>query len=378
MATRDYYEILGVSKTASPEEIKTAYRKLAMKYHPDRNPGNKEAEEKFKEAAGAYEVLSDTQKRAQYDQFGHSMGQMGSGAGHHMNMDDIFHNFGDIFETMFGGGGQRQRRRSSKTAGPQPARGHDVAQEITLTLKEAYTGVTRTISYYHFFMCDTCKGKGLKEGTKVTTCATCHGAGQVTFQQGFFAYAQTCNQCGGTGYSIPSPCSGCNGQSRIQKLDSFTITIPKGVFDGAELRITGKGDSGVFGGPSGDLFIRVHVQSDKKFTRVDDTLECTVMLTYPQLVLGAQIEVENIDGSKETIKIPRGCAVGERIIIAGKGFEKLKGRGRGDWVVITQCHVPKKISEEAKKLLTEYSTIVGNSPEQSEGFIAGLFKKFLG
>ena len=239
MQKRDYYEILGVSKSASATDIKAAYRKMALKYHPDRNPNNKEAEDKFKQASEAYEVLSDKDKRQKYDQFGHAgfsnSGQAGPGG---MDMDDIFSNFGDIFGSMFGG---RQQRR---TAGqPQPKRGHDLSKELDITLKDAYLGTKVDINLYRFIGCDTCSSKGTKPGTSVTACTRCHGSGQTQVQQGFFMYAQTCGSCRGQGYTIPSPCGSCGGQSRMQQYDKFSLTIPRGIFDGAELRITGKGDA---------------------------------------------------------------------------------------------------------------------------------------
>lgn len=374
-AERDYYDILGVSKTASADEIKSAYRKLAMKYHPDRNPDNKEAEEKFKEAARAYEVVCDPQKRAQYDQFGHAGvgGMSGGDAG--MNMDDIFENFGDILGSMFGTGGQR--RRSQKT-GPTPQRGHDLLKEVDISLKESYLGTKQEISFYHFFTCETCKGQGAKPGTKADRCTNCKGAGQVQYQQGFFMFAQTCSTCAGQGFTIASPCTGCNGQSRTQKYDKFTITIPAGIQNGDELRVSKRGDAGVYGGAEGDLIVQVRVKSDKKFRREKNDLVCTVTVTYPQLVLGCQLEIENIDGTKELIKIPKGCPVGERINIKGKGFTSLRSRERGNLVVITECYIPKKLSPEAKELLMKYEQAVGATPDVEEGSILGFFKKFLG
>ena len=378
MSKRDYYEVLGIPKAASPEDIKAAYRKLAMKYHPDRNPDNTEAEDKFKEAAEAYEVLSDQQKRGQYDQFGHSgISGMGGhhGAGGGMNMDDIFESFGDIFGSMFGGGGggQRQPRRS----GPQPKHGHDLAQDVTISLKESYEGNKKEVGYYHFVSCDTCHSKGTKAGTKPQQCAECQGTGQKQFRQGFFMYAQTCSSCSGEGFIMSDPCEPCSGKSRTQKFDKFSVTIPAGVYDGAELRITGKGDAGVYGGKTGDLFIRIHVLEDKKFRRKGDDLVSTLTLTYPQLVFGSQVEIENIDDSKQTVKIPKGSPVGERIIVPGKGFANVRRKGtRGNLVIITQCHIPKKISADAKKLLSSYSSIIGTSTD--DGGIVSFFKKFLG
>lgn len=377
MSKKDFYQILGVSKTASAEEIKGAYRKLALKYHPDRNPDNKEAEEKFKEAAEAYEILSDPQKRKKFDQFGHAgfegMGSGGSGQG--MNMEDIFENFSDVFGDIFGMGGNKSARRKN---GPQPKRGHDLSKEVQITLKDAYLGTKKEISYYHFIPCDPCSGKGAKPGTKAQACSACHGTGQMNYKQGFFMYSQPCNTCGGEGYTIQSPCSTCSGQSRIQKYDKFSVSIPKGIFDGAELRITSKGDAGVYGGSAGDLFLHINVTPDKTFRRMGDDLLCNVILTYPQLVFGCHIEIERIDGVKETIKVPKGCPIGENIILPGKGFKRLRNNTHGNFVVITKCHIPKKLSAEAKKALTEYSKYIGTNVNDNEGSIVAFFKKFLG
>lgn len=376
MAKRDFYEILGVSKTASLEDIKKAYKKLALQYHPDRNPNNKEAEEKFKEASEAYQVLSDKDKRAQYDQYGSAAFEGAGGFNaHDINMEDIFQNFGDIFGSMFGqGGGQRRRGQT----GPSPKQGHDLQKEITITLKEAYLGCKKELSYYHFVTCEDCQGKGAAKGTKFDVCSVCKGTGQQMFQQGFMAFSQTCNACGGEGFTIPSPCKTCNGQSRLQKYEKISPNIPQGIFNGADLRIAGKGDAGVFGGPAGDLYLRINITPDKQFRRVGDNLECTIMLTYPQLVFGAQIEVENIDGTKVTIKVPKGCPVGHPITISGKGFVKIRGRGTGDWVILTQCAIPKKLDTAAHDALTEYAKAIGNTTNDGEGMITGFFKKFLG
>lgn len=375
---RDFYEILGVARTASTEEIKKAYRALALKYHPDRNPGSKEAEDKFKEASEAYEVLSDTQKRQQYDQFGHAgMGMGGGPHGQGMDMNDIFENFGDIFGDLFGGGAGGRGRTKRKT-GPTAKRGHDLHKDIEISLKDAFTGTTAEISYSHFVSCETCKGKGTEKGSAPQACTTCAGTGQINFRQGFFMYSQPCTTCHGEGYIIKDPCTTCKGQSRKQVYDKFTLNIPKGIFDEAEMRATGKGDAGVFGGATGDMIITVHVMPDKNFKREGDDLVCSVMLTYPQLVFGAQVEIESIDGSKETIKVPKGCPVGEKITIAGKGFFKLRGNTRGNLVVITKCHVPTKLSAEAKEALLKYSELIGTQPESKNGTIASFFKKFLG
>ncbi len=374
---QDYYEILGVSKSATPEEIKSAYRKLALKYHPDRNPDNKEAEEKFKAAAEAYSVLSDPEKRKRYDQYGTAdMGGTG-GFGQDMNMEDIFENFGDIFETLFGGGAGR--KKSSKKAGPTPRRGHDLHKEITISFKESFIGTKKEVSYYRFVVCDVCSGKGAKPGTSVETCTTCQGTGQQFYRQGFFSFSQTCPTCGGQGFTIPTPCTNCKGQTRIQKLDTFEVTIPAGIFDGADLRVAGKGDAGIFGGPAGDLFVRINVQEDKKFKRFNDNLECNVMVTYPELVFGSQVEIESIDGTKETIKIPKGTPVNHKITISGKGFARLRSKGKGDLIITILCHIPTSLSAESKDTLKKYSELIGTQiSDSTNGSIAGFFKKFLG
>jgi len=372
---KDYYGILGVPTTATAEEIKAAYRKLALKYHPDRNPNNKEAEEKFKAAAEAYQVLSDPEKKKRYDQFGDAdMG--GYGNAHNMNMDDIFSNFGDIFETIFGAGGQSRKR--SAPSSPEPRRGHDLQKQIVISLKEAFLGTKKELSYYRFVSCSTCKGQGAQPGTKVVTCTSCQGSGQQYTRQGFFTYQHTCSSCGGQGFTIPSPCLTCKGKTRIQELDTFSINVPKGMIDGKELRIAEKGDAGIFGGPAGDLFVRVEVKEDAHFKRSGNDLTCTIILTYPQLVFGAQIEIESIDGSKEMIKIPKGCAVGATITVPGKGFPVVQSKARGSLIITTQCHVPTKLSSKATELLEHYSQEIGTTIDSNGGAIRGFFKKFLG
>ncbi len=277
---------------------------------------------------------------------------------------------------MFGASQQKRRKK-----GPIAQQGQDILKELSITLKESFLGLKKEISYYRFFPCTTCNNTGTQKGTSVQPCSACNGTGQMTYRQGFFMYSQTCATCAGHGYTIPSPCPACSGQSRIQQYDKFSINIPSGVYDGAELRITGKGDAGVYGGPAGDLFIKIHVMPDKLFKRSGDDLICSVMLSYPQLVFGSQMEIESIDGSKQTIKI-KGCPVGEKIIVAGKGFAKMRGNSHGNLVVITKCHIPTKLSEEAKKKLHEYATLTQqettSSDSGNDGSIIGFFKKFLG
>lgn len=377
MAKKDFYEILGVSKSATQDEIKAAYRKLALKYHPDRNPNNKEAEDKFKEAAEAYEVLSNAQKRQHYDQFGHA-DQMGGGYGggpQGMNMDDIFTHFEDIFGDIFGGG---QTRKKAKKAAPTPKRGHDLSKELSLSLKEAFLGTKKDLKVYRFVVCTTCEGKGMAAGATVKTCKECHGEGQVNYRHGVFMYSQPCTACHSEGFIISDPCKTCKGQSRVQQYDTISINIPKGIFDGAELRVPGKGDAGVFGGTAGNLYLIIKVMPDTKFKRIEDDLECSISVTYPQLVFGSQIEVENIDGTKENLKIPKGWQANEPIKIKDKGFARIKGKGNGDLIVIPKCDIPKKLSKEAEETLRKYSELIGTQTDGSSGSIKSFFKKFLG
>ena len=374
---KDYYKVLGVEKSATAAEIKKAYHQLAMKYHPDRNPDNKEAEAKFKEAAGAYEVLSDVEKRQRYDQLGHaSYENMQQGGGHPGGMD---FDLNDIFNSMFGGGHGRSSQ-GHRASGPTPQRGQDLAKNLSITLKEAYLGVKKEISFSHYFACATCKGQGAKNKSDIITCQKCHGYGQVQVQQGFFAFAQPCRECQGQGFKIKTPCSDCQGQSRRKEQEMVTVSIPKGIFQDADVRVPGKGDAGVYGGPSGDLYLRITIEKDKKFQREGDDLVSTVMLTYPQLVFGCQINIELIDGTQESIKIPKGCAVGEKIIVPGKGFAKLKSKnsGHGNLIVITQCQIPKKLNDQSKELLKNYSEAIGTDTKNEDGFISSFFKKFLG
>ncbi len=374
MQKRDYYEILGVSKTASADEIKKSYRKLALQYHPDRNPDNKEAEEKFKEAAEAYEVLSTPQKRQKYDQFGHAGMQGGADFHQYSDIGDIFESFGDVFGDLFGmkTGGRKKR----STAGPTPQRGHDLSQSIEISFKESFLGCKNEIKIYHYIACTTCSSSGCAADSKPIMCKKCNGSGAQHFQQGFFTYQQTCLACQGQGFTISSPCNECRGQSRIQKHERLSVSIPAGIFDQAELRLSGKGDAGVFGGQPGDLYLAVHVKPDNIFLRRDNDLVTTLTLTYPQLVLGCQIEIELLDSTKQEVKIPKGCPVGKEVIILGKGFKLLRGSGYGNLIIKTQCDIPSKISSDAKELLLKYSSNIED--QQKSSGLSGFFKKFLG
>jgi len=373
---RDYYEILGVDRKAPLEDVKKAYRKLALKYHPDRNPDNKEAEEKFREATEAYEVLSDEQKRQRYDQFGHAgvEGQTGFSGGE--QFEEFFEGFGDIFENLFGGGGRSSSRRK-RSSGPTPQRGHDLSQRLEVTLQEAYSGIKKDIKIYHFTPCPDCNNTGCKEGTKPSACSTCKGSGSIVMQQGFFSYSQVCNACHGNGFVISSPCTTCRGQTRVQKHEKLAVSIPAGIFQDAELRLAGKGDAGIFGGPSGDLYIAVDIVPDKHFSRKEHDLITVLSLSYPQLVLGCNVEVTNIDGSKVLVKIPKACQVGHEIRVVGKGFAKLRSHGTGDLVIITTCDIPTTLSSEAKEALQTFATKL-DAQKNGQSGISGFFRKFLG
>ncbi len=373
MSKQDYYSMLGVSKSASAEEIKKAYRKKAMEYHPDRNPGNKEAEANFKDIARAYEVLSDEGKKRQYDSMGHesysnaeSNGGFGHGGGHHGNMDDIFSSFGDIFGSMFGGG----RKTKARTAA---ARGDDLSTTISISLKEAFLGTKKELKIYRHCTCKTCKGLGSSDGSKPNICATCHGQGQVIMQQGFFSFAQPCTKCNGNGFTIKSPCKTCKGQSRVKDYETLTVTIPNIVFHKAELRLPGKGDAGVYGGESGDLFITISITSDSKFSRKGDDLLIDLEVQYPQLVLGASLNIESIDESIQKLEIPAFTAVDSKIKISGKGFAKANSNGRGDFIVNLKCNVPKKLSSKAEELLTEFAKELEVSTKKKAGKNSGWF-----
>ncbi|NOL49555.1 molecular chaperone DnaJ [Pelistega europaea] len=345
MAKRDYYEVLGVSKGASEDEIKKAYRKLAMKYHPDRNPDNKEAEEKFKEANEAYETLSDPSKRQAYDQFGHAgvdpnqgMGGMGGGA----NFGDIF---GDIFGDMFGGG-----RRSS---GPQVFRGADLKYSLDITLEQAAKGYQTEIRIPSYDECDACHGTGAKAGTEPVTCHTCGGSGQVFMQQGPFRVRQTCHTCHGTGKEIKEPCPKCHGEGHIRRNKTLEVKIPAGIDDGMRIRSAGNGEPGMNGGPRGDLYVEVHIKKHPIFERDGDDLHCEVPVPFATAALGGKLEVPTLGGAGE-IDIPEGTQTGKVFRLRGKGIKGIHSAYPGD----LYCHVfietPVKLTAKQKELLQEF------------------------
>ena len=350
MSKRDYYEILGVTKSATEQEIKSSYRKLALKYHPDRNPGDKEAEEKFKEAAEAYSVLADTDKRHMYDRFGHA-GLGGAATGGFdptvfTGFEDILGGLGDIFgfSDVFGGG----RRR-----GPQ--RGADLRYDLEISFEESANGAETAIQIPRQETCETCNGSGAAAGSSPTACPQCHGRGQVRYQQGFFTVARTCGQCRGTGQIIAKPCQTCRGVGRVQKQRKITVRIPAGIATGQRLRLNGEGEAGPQGGPAGDLYVVIHVQEHPFFHREGNDLYCEIPLNYPTLALGGDIQIPTLDG-EEAFTVPEGTASGQTFRIRGKGMPDVTGRGRGDLLVTVKVVIPKKLTKEQKKLLQELAT----------------------
>ena len=350
MSKRDYYETLEVSRTATDQEIKSAYRKLALKYHPDRNQGDKKAEEKFKEAAEAYAILSDSEKRARYDRFGHAGvggGAQGFDPSQFSGFEDIFGGLGDIFG--FGGG---------RRGGPQ--RGADLRYDLEIKFEQSAKGAETTIQIPRQETCETCKGNGAAPGTSPTTCPQCRGTGQLRYQQGFFTVARTCGQCRGAGKVIAKPCATCRGEGTVEQMRKLTVKIPAGIATGQRLRLTGEGEAGTQGGPPGDLYVVIFVREHEFFQRDGNDLLCTVPLAFTTLALGGEIKVPGLDGD-ETVKIPESTQTGTTFKLRGKGMPDVSGRGHGDLLVTVQAVTPKKLTKEQKKLLEQLAATL---PEQ--------------
>ncbi|MBV9075817.1 MAG: molecular chaperone DnaJ [Acidobacteria bacterium] len=347
---RDYYEVLGVSRTCTDQELKSSYRKLAMQYHPDRNPGNKDAEEKFKEASEAYSVLSDENKRAQYDRFGHqAVGGAGFGGFDASSFQDLSEIFGDIFG--FGDAfGTSSRRRT------RAQRGADLRADITIELKDVIFGKTTEIPVRKSEACDSCRGTGVANGKQPVACTACGGRGQIRYQQGFFSVARTCGTCGGTGQVITDPCKGCRGEGRIVREHRMKIEVPPGVEDGTRIRYQGEGEAGVFGGPAGDLYVVLAVKDDAFYLREGNDLHCMVSISFPQAALGTEVTVPTFEGDYK-LKIPPGVQSGQQVPIRNKGIPVLRGRGRGDLIVHVEVQIPKKLSARQRELLEELSSI---------------------
>lgn len=353
MAQRDYYEILGVAKDSDQDVIKKAYRKLAMQFHPDKNPGNKEAEEKFKEAASAYEVLSDPQKRAQYDRFGPDAfnGRGGMGGAGFQDVEDIFSHFGDIFGDFFGGGmgagGARQRRTRN-----EPRRGADLRYITEISLKEVITGLEREIEFDTDKNCDECKGSGAEKGSQVVTCTTCGGSGQVVRSQGFFAMASTCPTCSGQGTVIKNPCKSCKGKGRVSEHRKIRLNIPAGVDTGTRLRVATEGEGGYLGGPPGDLYVEIRVKPHDQFERRGEDLFSELSLSYVQMLLGAEIEVPTVTG-KAKVEVPKCSQPDEMVKLTGEGLPSLRGNRRGDIYYRIHVKFPEKLHKDEEKHLRE-------------------------
>jgi molecular chaperone DnaJ len=363
---RDYYEVLGVARNASEQEIKSAYRKMALQHHPDRNPGNKEAEEKFKEAAEAYAVLSDAQKRAQYDRFGHAGIGSASSGGFGGFDPSVFADFSDIlgdlfgFGDMFGGG----RRGGSNRV----QRGADLRYDLEIAFEEAAFGAATKIKVPRHQTCSECEGSGAPKGSGPTTCPTCNGYGQVRFQQGFFTIARTCSHCRGTGQVIKNPCTACRGQGRVEKERTLELKIPAGVDHGSKLRISGEGDAGPNNGPSGDLYVVLHVKDHEFFERREHDLFCHIPISFPQAALGDEIKVPTLEKTEEPLEVPAGTQTGATFRIKGHGISKRGGAARGDLYVTVNVVVPHKLTREQKELLTKFAGTIKteNKPIQKK------------
>lgn len=360
-AKRDYYEVLGVARTATEQEIKSSYRKLAMQYHPDRNPNNHEAEEKFKECTEAYGVLIDAEKRQRYDQFGHAGVNGGGGFGGFdpSNFADFSDIFGDLFSDFFGvnvggRGGGRQRAQ----------RGGDARADLTLTFEEAAHGKKASVKVRRYETCETCHGSGAAAGKGPTTCSACGGRGQVRYQQGFFSIARTCPSCQGMGRVITDPCAKCKGETRVMHEHAVDVTVPPGVDDGTRMRYQEQGDSGVNGAPAGDLYIVLHVKAHPFFEREGKDLYCSVPISFTQAALGAEIIIPTLDGEHK-LKVPDGTQSGTTFRIRGKGLHALQGSGKGDLFVRVRVQTPSKLTKRQRELLEELggSTSFENKPE---------------
>lgn len=367
MATeRDYYEVLGVAKNADQDTIKKAYRKLAMLFHPDKNPDNKEAEGKFKEAAQAYEILGNPQKRSQYDQFGHAAftrnGRGGFGGGGFTDVNDIFEAFGDIFSDFFGevrGGGGRSRTQ----------RGSDLRYLLELDLKQVLTGIEKDIRFETEEGCEPCNGSGADPKHGVETCGTCNGRGKVIQSQGFFQMASACPTCRGRGQKIKKPCTNCRGHGRVVNEKKIKVKVPAGVDTGVRLRVSGEGEGGYQGGPAGDLYVEIRIQDHPKFQRQSKDLFSSLQINYLQAILGAEIEVDTLTG-KSKVEIPSGVQNGEQVKLEGEGVPSLKSPSRGDLYFEIAIEIPKKLKKEEEEMLREIAKLRGDKVKGKKGIFS--------
>lgn len=367
MAKRDYYEVLGVDKNASEAEIKKAYRRLAMKYHPDRNPGDKAAEERFKEAKEAYEVLSEPQRRAAYDQFGHAGVDPSMGGG---GFRGGTAGFGDIFDDIFGdifGGGRRSAERAY--------RGSDLQYNLELSLEEAVFGTEVKIRVPTLAVCEDCGGSGARKGTRPETCPTCGGVGQVRMQQGFFSVQQTCPRCRGAGKIIADPCPSCSGQGRVRRHKTLSVKVPAGVDTGDRIRLAGEGEAGINGGPPGDLYVQIHVKPHKLFTREGDDLLCEVPISFTTAALGGELEIPTLDG-RVKLKIPPETQTDRLFRLRGKGVKPVRGGVPGDMICKVVVETPVNLTKRQKELLQELEESMRSGAHrhtpQASGWLDGV------
>lgn len=365
MAKEDYYKLLGVSKDVTESELKKAYRKLAVQYHPDKNPGNPEAEEKFKEISEAYDVLKDPKKREAYDRFGHAAFQQGGGGGAGAGG---FHDPFDIFREVFGGGGGGVfdsffGGSGGSHGGAQP--GSDLRYDLSITLEEAAEGLEKEIEYTHSVKCRTCKGEGAEPGSKKTTCSTCRGHGEVVSSRGLFSVRQTCPTCHGAGVSFEKACKKCHGEGRVQERTKLKVKIPPGVGTGSKLRSAKGGDAGVQGGPSGDLYIIIHVKEHETFDRHGEDLSCVIPIRFTLAALGGSIDVPTLTG-KAALKIPAGTQTGTVFRLRGHGMPALRGGHKGDQLVRVEIEVPKKLSHEERKALEAFAIASGDAEVEAK------------
>lgn len=376
MAQRDYYEVLGVARDASAEDIKKAYRKLAFAHHPDRNQGNKEAEAKFKEAAEAYDVLSDKQKKSNYDRFGHagvSGAAGGPGGGGFQNADDIFRHFNDIFGGGMGGSIFEDLFTGGRGRGARHRQGDSLKVDITVTLEEVDTGIDKTLDIDRKEPCATCKGSGSKDASGPKTCTLCKGQGTVVRGQGFVRIQQTCPQCRGEGSTVERNCSACRGEGLIAKHRTLNVHIPAGIDDDTQLRLTGQGDVSPDGGPPGDLYVVVHVKEHGVFQRKGADIYGEYPTSFSDLAMGTKIDVPTLHGAKATVTIPRGTPSGKIFRLKGQGLTQFHREGKGDMHVRVFCEVPKKLTSRQEELLKEFSEI---EKKQQAGKSRGFFDRF--
>jgi molecular chaperone DnaJ len=372
---RDYYEVLGVSADAAEDEIKKAYRRLAIQNHPDRNSGDKHAEERFKEINEAYQVLSDPERRAQYDRYGHAAFQTGAGGGGGFSGFDFTQGFEEVFSDIFGDffGTGRGRSRS------RTRRGDDLRYDLEIDFEEAARGAEKAIKFQRLAICDACNGSRARDGTGgVRTCPNCRGTGQVRTQQGFFSISTTCGQCRGEGMLIADACPKCQGQGRVPRTESLSVRIPPGVDNGSRLKLRGEGEAGVAGGSPGDLYVVIHVREHPLFARQDNDIVIEVPISFPQGALGAEVDVPTLDG-KVKLRIPQGTQSGKVFRLKGKGIVDLHGYGRGDELVKIVVETPRRLSARQRELLEEFAKISGDSVSthpMAKGFVDKLKEMF--